>query len=276
MNRRELLGAVGATAALAVLPADAAITLCCLQTGYAMSSVGKRIYFEVHGKADGPNLILLTPILATGSPGQTELFLAHFTDRYRVLVADYAYGTGLSEAAPASVLTATQVCADMLALADAAGMAQFGLAGYSFGGNSAEQVATRTSRVAALAVGGWPALGGPYAALLQLSQNIANLDPLDLTRTHQYVTYYSGLQNWPELAQVSQLAMPRLNFVDSTDNGTLLGGTVDMIGPFRANRAQLTQLGWETQEVNSGLGHSGGMLAPFAGPMLRDFFDRHL
>ncbi len=288
MNRREALLTLAATSALGcgfspgfaraqIVPSTP------LATGFATTSLNADIYYEVHGNPTGPNLFLAQPIVPTGGLW-TAGYLPYFTDKYRVLIADYPY-SGRSDALPnAALFTAQQVSDDYLAIADAAGMTQFAIAGYSWGANSALQLATRTSRLTALAVGGWPALGGPYADVLVTSQQLAAIDILHLTGVDKYVTYYQSLLSWPEYAAVSALSGPRLNYVDSRDNGAPLGiqlgnlfaGSTDLIGPFRANRATLDGLGWQTVEVESFLGHTGGLLPPIACPVIRTFLDTYL
>jgi pimeloyl-ACP methyl ester carboxylesterase len=288
MNRREALLTLAATSTLGFglsprLARAQVIPLTPLATGFATTSLNADIYYEVHGNPAGPNLFLAQPIVPTGGLW-TAGYLPYFTDKYRVLIADYPY-SGRSDALPNPALfTAQQVADDYLAIADAAGMTQFAIAGYSWGANSALQLATRTSRLTALAVGGWPALGGPYADLLETSQQLAALDILHLTGADKYVTYYQSLLSWPESAAVAALSGPRLNYVDSRDNGAPLGiqlgnlfaGSTDLIGPFRANRATLDALGWQTVEVQSYLGHTGGLLPSIACPVIRAFLDTYL
>jgi pimeloyl-ACP methyl ester carboxylesterase len=288
MNRREALLTLAATSTLGFgfsprFARAQVAALTPLATGFATTSLNADIYYEVYGNPTGPNLFLAQPIVATGGLW-TAGYLPYFTDKYRVLIADYPY-SGRSDALPnAALFTAQQVSDDYLAIADAAGMTQFAIAGYSWGANSALQLATRTSRLTALAVGGWPALGGPYADVLVTSQQLAAIDILHLTGVDKYVTYYQSLLSWPEYAAVSALSGPRLNYVDSRDNGAPLGiqlgnlfaGSTDLIGPFRANRATLDGLGWQTVEVESFLGHTGGLLPPIACPVIRTFLDTYL
>jgi pimeloyl-ACP methyl ester carboxylesterase len=288
MNRREALLTLAATSTLGCgfsprFARAQIVPLTPLATGFATTSLNADIYYEVHGNPTGPNLFLAQPIVPTGGLW-TAGYLPYFTDKYRVLIADYPY-SGRSDPLPNPALfTAQQVADDYLAIADAAGMTQFAVAGYSWGANSALQLATRTSRLTALAVGGWPALGGPYADVLETSEQLAAIDILNLTGVNKYVAYYQSLLSWPEYAAVSALSGPRLNYVDSRDNGAPLGiqlgglfaGSTDLIGPFRANRATLDALGWQTVEVESFLGHTGGLLPPIACPVIRAFLDTYL
>jgi pimeloyl-ACP methyl ester carboxylesterase len=277
ITRREVLRGLGAAGTLA---AAGGLSACATDggpgprsSGRVTTSIGASLYYEVHGNPAGPNLFLATPLSATSHwlvPHLKADYLKHFVDRYNVLLADYPYGTGKSgELTDSTLLTVEQVCADYLALADAAGMKTFAIAGYSWGGNSALHLATRSDRVSALAVGGWPALGGPYVDLLALSRKFAGWWLVGPS-SEKWVTYYESVQAWPEQAEVAKLAMPRLNYVDAEDD------SADMITHFRRNRAKLDELGWKTQEVASGSGHRGGMQPEIAGPLLRAFFDASL
>lgn len=283
MKRRQLLigfAAAGAVAAACVgwwhKAARDTLLRTRLRSGYAPGAAGAKIYYEVHGTPQGPPVFLVQPILASSRPGNARDYLAYLADRYQVLLADYPYGVGLTDSADPSILTADQVCDDYLSIATAAGFSRFAIAGYSWGANTAEVLATRSNRITALAVGGWPALGGPYSQLLQLATAIDRWIPWDALQSQQYETYYRSLLSWPERCQVTKLSGPRLNYVDSKDSGELLGVSADIVGRFRANRVELDALGWETTEVHSGHGHRGGMSPEIAGPLLRAFFDKHL
>ncbi len=174
-----MTGAAALASAGAARAAPAETTL--LTSGEAPGALGTPIYFEVHGQPRGPNVFLANPVLASGVAPYTELilenkrgFIDRLGDRYRLLIADYPYGAGRTgPAKSAEPMTVERVCGDYLALADAAGMKRFAAAGYSWGGNSVLQLATRSRRVTAVAVGGWPAIGGPYLEMLELSRKLA-------------------------------------------------------------------------------------------------------
>ncbi|PYP92916.1 MAG: hypothetical protein DMG65_02700 [Candidatus Angelobacter sp. Gp1-AA117] len=167
-------------------------------------------------------------------------------------------------------MTVEKVCKDYLAIADAAGIDRFAAIGYSWGGNSVLQLATRSQRVNALAVGGWPVLDGPYDLLLQTTEKLHRESP-DRPEVVRYVNYYRSLQNWRERDEVARLKCPRLNYIDTSDTGD-----TDFIGRLRKNNEALQKLGWETAEVNSGKGHPGGLMPEIACPVIGTFLDKHL
>jgi pimeloyl-ACP methyl ester carboxylesterase len=62
-------------------------------------------------------------------------------------------------------LTPESVASDLLAIADASGADRFAYYGYSWLALAGLQLALRTDRLWALAMGGYPPLDGPYRAM---------------------------------------------------------------------------------------------------------------
>jgi pimeloyl-ACP methyl ester carboxylesterase len=174
------------------------------------------------------------------------------TDRYRVVAIDVAFITDNSPAGIAS-LTADRVCADILALADAAGAARFAWFGFSFGSVVGLQLASRTNRLSALVCGGWPPLGGPYAETLAYTE-----DEAAQGRTTPALTFYRSIRSWPEREAVSKLTCPRMTFAGSKDEFVAGKNHRIRIGPLIAeHRAELERMGWVVQIVD-GFGHELG------------------
>src|SRR5215471_19010781 len=98
-----------------------------------------------------------------------------------------------------------RLCADILAVADAAGVDRFAWFGFSFGSVVGLQLASRTSRLSALVCGGWPPLGGQYAETLAYAEAEAAQG-----RAPSVVTFYRSIRGWPEREAVSKLSCPRL------------------------------------------------------------------
>src|SRR5262245_44453114 len=86
----------------------------------------------------------------------------------RVITADYE--GHLTDHPNSHSLTADAVAYDLLAIADAAGVDRFAYYGYSWLALSGLQLALRTNRLWALAMGGYPPLGGPYSAMLAVTR----------------------------------------------------------------------------------------------------------
>ena len=130
VNRRDMLRAVASATALGT----------CGNWMWIASGQTRGAYRE---KGTGPALIF----------GDGAL-MDRFTDSYRVVLPDAFQGAAES-------FTADRWCADILAIADAAGVERFAWYGFSFGAVVGLQLAARTDRLSALICGGWPPLGGP-------------------------------------------------------------------------------------------------------------------
>jgi len=186
-------------------------------------------------------------------------------EKYRIVVLDVP-----PTDAPQDVVesfTADRVCADILAVADAAGAQRFAWFGFSWGAVVGLQLAVRTNRLTALACGGWPPLGGQYAETLAAAEAG--------TGDKRYVTYYRSLRNWPERDAVSQIACPRIVFAGTNDQ-FVAGGPRIRIGPLVAeHRQELEGLGWTVRMVD-GFGHELGGRPDVVIPLVREFFDRSI
>src|SRR5690242_9035644 len=84
--------------------------------------------------------------------------------RYRVIAVPYEAHL-LANPRP-DTLIPDAVAADLLTLADAAGVERFAVYGYSWLAMAALQLALRTDRLTGLAMGGYPPLDGPYREML--------------------------------------------------------------------------------------------------------------
>jgi pimeloyl-ACP methyl ester carboxylesterase len=188
------------------------------------------------------------------------------TDRYRVVViADVA-----TENSPANIasLTADRICADILAVADAAGVDRFAWFGFSFGSVVGLQLASRTNRLSALVCGGWPPLGGQYTETLGYVEVEAAQG-----RVTPALTFYRSTRGWPEREAVSKLTCPRMTFAGNKDE-FVAGATTRMrIGPLIAeHRAELERMGWTVQLID-GFGHELGGRPDVVMPVVGRFLD---
>lgn len=285
MIRRDFLRGLIASGALAAgrgaMRTSRPTSSSLLNQGFVRTSVGKT-YFEVHGNPAGFNVLLTAPVISRiSSPEmatpaniklQTEIkegYIGRLGDRYKLLMSDYPQTNDKVQDQNETPLTVEAVCKDYLAIADAVSRDAFAAVGYSWGGNSILQLATRSRRVAGLVVGGWPALGGPYELTLQYAQKLLKENP-ELHELGGMIAYYQSLQGWPERTEIAKLTCPRLNFVDVTDVDNF-----DFIGRFRGNKRALQEMGWVTVEVNGGNGHNGGLRPDIACPVIRGFLDKH-
>jgi pimeloyl-ACP methyl ester carboxylesterase len=193
-------------------------------------------------------------------------FYDQLTDRYRVVVIDNSEFDNVP-ANIAATQTADRVCADILAVADAAGVDRFAWFGFSFGSVVGLQLASRTSRLSALVCGGWPPLGAQYAETLAFAESDAGQG-----RAQSTVTFYRSIRGWPERDAVSKFTFPRMVFVGNKDEFTA-GSQRIRIGPIIAeHRAELERMGWTVQLID-GFGHELGGRPDVIMPILKRFLD---
>lgn len=215
---------------------------------------------------------------------------------FRVIAADYE-GHRLASAAP-STLTPANLAVDLLAIADAAGAETFAWYGYSWLALAGLQLALRTDRLWALAMGGFPPIDGPYGPMLAVTRAAhamatsasgapsERVEPgdwdaagvqADEAQTRQFVTLYESLQRFDDAAAQAALAVPRLCFAGSEDRieyGPRWGDTtVSMAEPLVRRRAELERAGWQV-EVMPGLDHLTAMRAEVVLPLLTSWLPR--
>jgi hypothetical protein len=245
MKRRELLETLGSASVLGLLPN--------VLTPQARAQDVKP--FTARGS--GPALLVYDR--------EPHGYYDPLTDRYRVVVIDAS-----SDNSPAAIasLTADRVCADILAVADAAGVDRFAWFGFSYGGVVGLQLASRTNRLLALVCGGWPPLRGQYAETLAYAEEEAAQG-----RITPFLTFYRSLQGWPERAAVSKIACPRMAFAGNKDEFTAGCCQRIRIGPLLAeHRSELEQMGWIVQLID-GFGHELGGRPDVIMPILTRFLD---
>ncbi|MFE6969467.1 alpha/beta hydrolase [Isoptericola sp. NPDC057653] len=219
---------------------------------------------------------------------------------FRVVAADYE--AHLAAHPRPGTLTADAVTADLLAVADAAGADRFAYYGYSWLALAGLQLALRTDRLTGLAMGGYPPLDGPYAAMLAVTRAAHRLalahrdaprpastsapepgdwDSVEMTQapeqTGQYVTLYESLAGFDDAAALT-LAVPRLAVVGADDD-IVYGpgwGDVEVViaGAVTRRRAELEAAGW-TVEVLPGKDHTSAMQADAVLPVLLPWLTAH-
>lgn len=223
--------------------------------------------------------------------------IAGLGDRFRVVAFDYQ-GHVLANPKP-DTLTPANVAADLLAVADAAGAERFAYYGYSWLALSGLQLAIRTNRLWALAMGGYPPIDGPYAEMLRVTNATSELatekqtaeppEPMEYSedfdwssvevtmskaQTQQFVTLYEALQSFDDRVAQAELTCPRLAFAGSADEidyDERWGDVrVSIAGPLIAGRAELEAAGWAVQ-VLDGLDHMQAMQPANVLPILGDF-----
>lgn len=107
-----------------------------------LNVAGARLYWKRDGRDDGPALVLLNSI---GTDMDLwDAVLPFLRERFALLRID-ARGHGASTVEPGDMSLAT-LAADVLAVADAAGIGRFSLAGVSLGGMIGMELALRASQ----------------------------------------------------------------------------------------------------------------------------------
>lgn len=212
----------------------------------------------------------------------------------RVIVADYE-GHRMAHPAP-ETLTPANIAADLLAVADAAGADVFGYYGYSWLALSGLQLAIRTDRLRALAMGGFPPLDGPYKSMLAVTRaahsasTSQETDPAEApaleaepgdwdsagiqtnpAQTQQFVTLYEALQDFDDFSAAIPRNVPRLAFAgaeDRIDYGPKWGDVqVRIADPLVEHKGTLIKAGWDVQ-ILPGLDHLGAMQSSVVLPIL--------
>jgi len=212
---------------------------------------------------------------------------------FRVVAADYE--GHLARHPQPRGLTAAAVAGDLIAIADATGADRFAYYGYSWLALAGLQLAIRTDRLTAIAMGGYPPLGGPYVAMLTVTRAAHRMalahrgdqpavatevqpgdwDAVEVTtapdQTEQYVTLYESLQDFDERAALDRLFIPRLAFAGGNDTiiyGPKWDNASVVIGDaLVTNRDELIARGW-TVELIPDADHLGAMQAAAVLPIL--------
>lgn len=230
-----------------------------------------------------------------GDPDLGPALIQGLADRFRVVAVDYE---AHRLTCPAPALTPESVVADLLQVADAAEVDRFAWYGYSWLALTGLQLALRSDRVSALAMGGFPPADGPYRPMLDVTRaaHLKALEPaapspealepgdwdaagisVDSAVTGQFVSLYEALQDFDDVTRSASLTIPRLAFAGSADTITYGPGwgdtVVDIAGPLLRRRDELNEQGWEVQ-ILPGLDHLAAMHAVKVLPILRDWLER--
>ncbi|HEX5115492.1 MAG TPA: alpha/beta hydrolase [Pseudonocardiaceae bacterium] len=255
---------------------------------------GSRIDLVIRGS--GPTVLLtVNPVPSVGDkadelrrwgvdPELGAKLVDALAGTFRVVAFDYE-GHVLAEP-KSDTLTPDTIAADILAVADAAGADTFAYYGYSWLALNGLQLAIRTDRLTALAMGGFPPIGGPYAEMLAVTlathdMSARSVPDVGLSEpvTRQFVTLYQALTGFDDRSVRPAITCPRLCFVGSADRiayDERWGGvTVDIAGATVANRAELTAAGWDVR-VLDGLDHTQAMQPDNVLPVLRPWLVEHV
>lgn len=239
---------------------------------------GTELYFETHGQRSNP-AVLMGPHFYLSRSQEDESFTGLWVERLKrdffVIVADYPRGIGRT-GHPQQLAFSPDIAAEEYErIADAAGVGRFGWVGYSFGGAMGVQVACRSDRVAALAIGGFPPLNAPFQLMVELSSSMARNPPSLPPFIHpgvlwSAVAFYAPLTVWPEQQAVCGLAMPRLVFMGDADAAQGAPRPIPLADNLRAVESELREWGWQIEWLR-GHDHVSAMRPEVSLPAVRRF-----
>lgn len=244
---------------------------------------GTELWFATHGDPLNPAIFLGPHFYASYSPTDptgTQQWIDGLSDDFFLVVADYPRGFGKTGNPLGMDFTPDVAAEEYARIADAAGIGQFGWVGYSYGGAMGVQVACRSGRVSALAVGGFPPLDAPFRDMVEVTTRLAETTPASAGLAPELlwtsVGFYTPLLDWPEREEVAKLAMPRMAFMGSADVGVPTHGVNSPLAAnLRAVAPELTAMGWQVEWLE-GQDHMTAIEAAVSLPVVRDFFRRSL
>lgn len=219
---------------------------------FATGADGAQLYFETHGERVDPAVFMGPHFYASreaGEEGCTNRWMRHLGRRFFLILADYPRGIGRTPH-DGTPCTPERVVQDCVAIADAAGIGRFGWLGYSFGGAVGIQLACRSQRVSALAVGGFPPLEAPFLRIIEMAQALARSPevmsrPTDPAMLKATVDFFTPLVSWPARAAIAELTMPRLVFMGERDGLERNGHSAPLAECLRSSEDALRALGWK-------------------------------
>jgi pimeloyl-ACP methyl ester carboxylesterase len=252
-------------------------------SGQVALADGTKVAYLTMGDRSHPALFLgphFHP--STANDENVAAWLGGLVEDYFLILADLPRGVGGS-AKPLGREYGPQVAVkEILAVADAAEVDTFAWLGYSFGAAVGVQLACRTDRLTALAIGGFPPLGAPFAALAEIlnqmaqdaERGVSHFDPLQIKST---AAFYEKLLGWPEHAEVARLSIPRLLFMGTEDSAETMPTRrrLPLAEIVRHNEQALTLLGWDVAWL-PGQNHAGAMSADQALPVVRRFLNARI
>jgi pimeloyl-ACP methyl ester carboxylesterase len=245
---------------------------------FAKAADGTEIYFQSHGEQTKP-AVFMGPHFYPSRSGDAGSFTRAWIERLRVdffvIAADYPRGIGRTGNPQGLHFNADVAAEEYGRIADAAGVERFGWVGYSFGGALGVQIACRTGRVTALAVGGFPPLSAPFKLMTDISIRSAEcpgvLPPfIDLGVLWSAVGFYKSLIGWPQRQEIPRLTMPRMIFMGDNDSAQGATETIPLAEILRTCEGDLRALGWGVSWL-AGQDHESALQPTIALPIVHQF-----
>lgn len=249
------------------------------ETHAAQATDGTEIYFETYGSRSNPAIFMgphFYPSRPDGDGLLTDTWIDRLQQDFFVIAADYPRGIGRTPN-PQGLAYSPDIAAEEYALiANAAGVDRFGWVGYSFGGAMGVQVACRTDRIAALAVGGFPPLNAPFQIMIDMTRTMAMASPplpalIDPGMLWTSVAFYTPLADWAERHEISKLTMPKLVFMGDQDTAQGSTQSAPLADNLRAVEDDLRALGWHINWLR-GHDHVSALRPDVSLPVVQRFF----
>ena len=239
---------------------------------------GTDIWFETHGDPRRPAIFLGPHFYASfgrTDGDDTQSWIDGLKEEFFLITADYPRGFGRTGHPLGMDFTPDVAAEEYARIADAAGVGRFGWVGYSYGGAMGVQVACRSGRVSALAVGGFPPLQAPFREMVEITTRMAASPPpgwdVDPKLLWSSVGFYTPLQNWRERDEVSKLTIPRMAFMGTADEGVPAQGVDTPLAVIlREAQHELDAMGWRIAWLEGG-DHMTTIQASMSLPVVRDF-----
>ena len=240
---------------------------------------GTEVHFAVYGDRRRP-AVFMGPHFYASRSAHDESFTDAWVDclqrEFLLILADYPRGIGRTGNPQGPAYNPDVAAAEYECIADTIGLGRFGWLGYSFGGAMGIQLACRTNRIAALAVGGFPPMNAPFQRLIDITAEMAKagatlpqyIEPGVLGST---IGFYTPLLNWSERAEISRLSMPRLVFMGDRDGTREDERALPLADSLMAVEDELRGLGWQVRWL-PGEDHSSAIRPEASLPLVQAFF----
>jgi|SRR5579859_6293922 len=223
------------------------------QSRTATAPDGTEIYFETQGDHARPAIFLGPHFYATRAAdddARTDSWIDRLRHDFYLIVADYPRGLGRTPHPQGLAYTPDLAAQEYGCIADAAGVDHFGWVGYSFGGAMGVQVACRTGRVTALAVGGFPPLNAPFQLMIDIASQMVKEPPplpkfVDPGVLNSTLAFYTPLATWSERREIAKLTIPRLAFMGDQDGAQESSQSGPLADNLRCVEDELRALGWQ-------------------------------
>jgi len=239
---------------------------------------GTPILFETYGSPKSPAVFLGPHFYRTRAEcdeSSTDSWIDALQSEFFLVIADYPRGIGCTGNPQGLSYNAEIAAQEYELIADAAGVDRFAWVGYSFGGAIGVQLACRSDRVSALAIGGFPPLNAPFERMIELSREMAQAPPpvpksWDVGVFWSAVAFYESLLSWPERDAIVALKMPRVVFMGECDTGLGPRGHIPLAQNLRVVQDELRSLGWQVIWL-PGLDHMPALQPEHSLPSVHQF-----